>query len=121
MSEHYSRPKPVDTEHYRQIAEEIILTVVAKGGSISEVTEAAHTIKLTSEDALQIVYTLQDRQVIVMDTAFRLYLTAAGEAYILEKGLESEDIAELANIAVESKRRMQQLGQRLLKSVEESY
>lgn len=121
MSEYYSRSKPVDTEHHRQIAEEIILRVVANGGSLSEATEAAHTIKLTSEDALQIVYTLQDRQVIVMDNAFRLYLTVAGEAYIFEKGTESEDIVELADIAVESKRRTRILGQQLLKSVEESY
>jgi hypothetical protein len=121
MSEHYSRPNTANPEQYRQAAEEIILRVVAKGGSLSEATEAAHAIKLTSEDALRIVYALQDRQVIVMDEAFRLRLTGAGEAYILEKGIASEAIVELADIAVESKARMKQLGQQILKSTEQSY
>jgi hypothetical protein len=117
MSEHFSRGEAIKTEQYRQIADEITLQVIAKGGNIREVTTALNAVGLNDDAAVRVIHSLQDRQVIILDSEYKLHLTGAGEAYILEKGTASEDVTELADIQI----RMKQLGQRLLKSTEESY
>ncbi|HEY8886391.1 MAG TPA: hypothetical protein VIM31_02725 [Candidatus Microsaccharimonas sp.] len=121
MSEHHSHGKDIDSEQQRHMSEEIVLRVVANGGNAVEATEALHTIGVTSEMALRVIYTLIDRSVIALENGYTLRLTEVGQASILDKGIVSGDIVELAETVVERKKRMQLLGQRLLEATKDSY
>jgi hypothetical protein len=121
MNEKQIQTEAGNTEQYCKMIEEIILQVIAKGGSISEAAEALLTIGLTREGALKPVYSLIDRGIIFIDNQFRLQLTGAGEAYVLENGVSSGVITELADTVVEHTTRMKAFGQRLLESVKDSY
>jgi|GEM_PF-6233522 len=104
-------------EHHRQVAEEIALQTIARGVSLELIGEALWSIGITREKSLSIVYNLRDRDLVQLDSYFIPQLTAAGEAYLLEKSVESEQIESLVEVVVGRDEQIRTIGKGLLESI----